>query len=153
MLVRLLALVAGFGQHAPHLLHNAPVSQRAPPPVGANYKKTLSLPVIGDQTVVLNILSAARARLVMSGALTLEDTVEYEVDAAGALSFTLSAPTVALLKRMRTSLSAAGYTSTDDKAWFTISPPLVPAIRIQLDRESNLASDVADADQLTYVAA
>ena len=68
MLVRLLALVAGFGQHAPHLLHNAPVNQRAPPPVGANYKKTLSLPVIGDQTVVLNILSAARAKLVISRA-------------------------------------------------------------------------------------
>ena len=103
--------------------------------------------------MVLNILSAARAKLVMSGALTLEDTVDYEVDAAGALSFTLSAPTIALLKRMRTSLSAAGYTSIDDKAWFTISPPLVPAIRIQLDRESTLASDVADAGQLMYATA
>ena len=60
---------------APHALHAGAAS--LDPPVGARYLRTLHLPVIGKQTLQLDILGATEARLLLAGALNLDEPVEY----------------------------------------------------------------------------
>lgn len=83
-------------------------SEIIPPPIGAHYTRTLALPVIGQQTVELSILSGSVARLCMKGAISLDEPVKYFPSQDGGLGFSLSDATHALLKRMRTSLRSAG---------------------------------------------
>jgi len=78
------------------------------PPVGAHYTRTIALPVIGQQTVELSILSSTVARLYMKGAISLDEPVKYHPEKDGSLGFSLSDATLALLKRMHTSLRSAG---------------------------------------------
>jgi hypothetical protein len=40
----------------------------------------------------------------------------------------------AIMRRVRTSLQEAEYDRTSDSAYVTVSPPVIPAIRIRLDR-------------------
>jgi hypothetical protein len=79
-----------------------------PPPIGAHYTRTLALPVIGQQTVELSILTGSVARLCMKGAISLDEPVRYFPSQDGGLGFSISDGTHALLKRMRTSLRSAG---------------------------------------------
>lgn len=104
------------------------------PPVGAVYTRTLTLPVLGHQMLELSIINRTTAMLVMQGALNLNEPVLYRADGEGKLAFTLTDSTVRLLRRVRTSLQEAEYDRTSDSAYVTVSPPVVPAIRIRLDR-------------------
>ncbi|KAJ1636212.1 hypothetical protein T492DRAFT_960393 [Pavlovales sp. CCMP2436] len=105
------------------------------PPVGATYERTLSLPVIGSQTLSLTILDSTRAAIRLDGALTLNEFLSYwGGDGEDALEFALSSQTISLLRRLGVALSGAEYIEDADQAWVTISPPLIPPIRIRLDR-------------------
>ena len=104
------------------------------PPVGAVYTRTLTLPVLGHQVLELSIINGTTAMLVMQGALSLNEPVLYRADGEGKMAFTLSDSTVRLLRRVRTSLQEAEYDRTSDSAYVTVSPPVIPAIRIRLDR-------------------
>lgn len=104
------------------------------PPVGAVYTRTISLPVIGKQTVELSILSKGLARIVLSGRmLNVDEPVTYTfVD--GRLSFELSEETKRTLRRFRTSLEGAGYDGELDESWVVVWPPLPLSVRIRLKR-------------------
>ena len=104
------------------------------PPVGAVYTRTLTLPVLGHQVLELSIINRTTAMLVMQGALNLNEPVLYRADGEGKLAFTLTDSTIRLLRRVRTSLQEAEYDRTSDSAYVTVSPPVIPAIRIRLDR-------------------
>jgi len=103
------------------------------PPVGAAYKRTISLPVIGKQTVELVILSDKLARIMLSGRLMIDEPVSYSFS-EGKLSFELSQATKRLLRRFRTSLEAAGYDGRTDTSWVDVWPPLPLSVRIRLSR-------------------
>ena len=105
------------------------------PPVGGVYAHTVWLPVLGMQTISLTVLSHARMRLELSGAISLDDIVTYVSTPAGSLAFEFSAPTKRMLRRCRTSFRGAEYFRDGDRATFAISPPLVPGVmHVQLHR-------------------
>jgi hypothetical protein len=115
----------------------AAVSSSKLPPIGAVYERTLSLPVIGEQTLRLSILDSRRANISLAGALSLDEELRYGLDRrTGKLLFTLGAHAVTLLRRYRVGLNDAEYTGAGDEAYVTITPPLIPPIRIRLDRAS-----------------
>lgn len=104
------------------------------PPVGAKYERTLTLPLLGQQVLELYITSRTTAQLVMEGAINLNEPVQYRSDGSGRLAFDLSAGTIQMLRRVRTSLREAEYLSTTDVAIVTVAPPMVPALRIRMYR-------------------
>ena len=73
---------------APHALHATAAS--LDPPVGARYLRTLHLPVIGKQTLQLDILGATEARLLLAGA---DDAIRVYREAAGTAGAGRDAPT------------------------------------------------------------
>lgn len=148
MLLRLLLLIAVVSGRALQL-GDLPLQRRCKgtmPPVGAVYTRTLTLPVLGNQMLNLSIINHTTAMLVMQGALNLNEPVLYRADGEGKLAFTLSDSTVRLLRRVRTSLQEAEYDKTTDSAYVTVSPPLIPAIRIRLDRITQAGDDFSDAE-------
>ena len=147
MLLRLLLIAVVSGRALQ--LGDLPLQRRCKgtmPPVGAVYTRTLTLPVLGNQMLNLSIINRTTAMLVMQGALNLNEPVLYRADGAGKLAFTLSDSTVRLLRRVRTSLQEAEYDRTTDSAYVTVSPPIIPAIRIRLDRTTQAGDDFSDAE-------
>uniref|UniRef100_A0A7S3EZR3 Uncharacterized protein n=1 Tax=Haptolina ericina TaxID=156174 RepID=A0A7S3EZR3_9EUKA len=119
------------------VLSSTPLSVHAPahaPPIGAVYTRTVSLPVIGKQTVELSILSDKLARLILSGRLNLDEPVNYQFHRSGELSFELTEATKRILRRFRTTLDAAGYDGSSDTSWVVVWPPLPLSVRIRLNR-------------------
>ena len=119
------------------------------PPVGAVYTRTLSLPMLGHQVLELSIINSTTAMLVMQGALNLNEPVLYRADGEGKMAFTLTDSTVRLLRRVHTSLREAEYDRTSDTAVVTVSPPVIPAIRIRLHRmaqEDEPGDDYSDVE-------
>mmetsp|Transcript_224 Transcript_224/g.505 ORF Transcript_224/g.505 Transcript_224/m.505 type:complete len:160 (+) Transcript_224:67-546(+) len=104
------------------------------PPVGAVYTRTLTLPLLGHQVLELSIINGTTAMLMMQGALNLHEPVLYRADGEGKMVFTLTDPTVRLLRRVRTSLRDAEYDRASDTAIVTVSPPVIAPIRIRLNR-------------------
>ena len=111
---------------------------RHSPPVGATYKRSLSLPVIGKQTIELKIISDCDARIMISGRLHLDEPVRYSFSPEGQLKFELTDTTHRILRRFRTTLDAAGYDGATDTSWVVVWPPLPLSIRIQLKREETI---------------
>ena len=60
------------------------------PPIGATYEKAIGLPVLGEQTFSLHILSDNTAHLLVKGMLFLDEVVAYTVNARGCLNCRLS---------------------------------------------------------------
>ena len=107
------------------------------PPVGAEYELNLRIPVIGPQVFQLKILSNTRGKLVVNGALQIDDEVEYSVDkSSGALSFTLSNGTKEVLRRFRTKLLSVNYCAKTDTPLVRVSPPLPVIIDLKLKRKN-----------------
>ena len=105
------------------------------PPSGAVYQRTVKLPVIGKQTIELQIISSTLARLNLSGRLKIVEPVQYAMDEdTGIFQFTLSPATKRILRKFRTSLCNAGWISDTDTAWVEVWPPLPVPIRIRLQR-------------------
>mmetsp|Transcript_11677 Transcript_11677/g.28437 ORF Transcript_11677/g.28437 Transcript_11677/m.28437 type:complete len:158 (+) Transcript_11677:3-476(+) len=112
-----------------------PFLRHPQPPPGATYESTLALPVIGRQTLELNIVDDTCARVRLSGALTLDEPLQWGVSReTGELFFVLSERTKRLLRRLGVTLREAYYAAPSDEAVVVVSPPLIPSIRIQLSR-------------------
>lgn len=62
-------------------------------PVGAIYEKSLYLPVIGDYTVQMHILSGATAKLVVGGGYSIEEDFRYKLIESGWHGYTTAAST------------------------------------------------------------
>ncbi|KAG8469712.1 hypothetical protein KFE25_006167 [Diacronema lutheri] len=105
------------------------------PPIGAVYERTLSLPVIGSQTVRIGIISARMATLQLSGALKLDELLSYFPDESGrGLAFVLGARTTALLRRLGVGLQSAEWSPREDVAFVTVAPPFVRPVVLRLER-------------------
>lgn len=114
-----------------------PAQRDGLPPVGANYEQSLSLPVIGMQTVRLSIRGEKDARIELAGALTLSEALEYGMDSRGAFTFQLSESTQELLRNMGVALTLAQYEPATDRAAVTIAPPMLGPFRIELLRSTD----------------
>mmetsp|Transcript_22984 Transcript_22984/g.68118 ORF Transcript_22984/g.68118 Transcript_22984/m.68118 type:complete len:205 (+) Transcript_22984:29-643(+) len=109
---------------APFKLWDSSLLASGGPPVGGVYKAVLRMPVIGDQTFVLQILRRRRslgpagiterglARITLSGAMNLDEHAEFRMGADGAILLDFNAPTLALLRRMRTRRRSSSASAT-----------------------------------------
>lgn len=103
-------------------------------PIGAKYHHTMKFPVLGVQAFRLRILSNTKAHLQISGMLTVDEVVPYTADGIGRLKFSLSDHTKRTLRRFKTRLLGAGYDPSNDTPFFKISPYILPAVTIRMDR-------------------
>ena len=120
---------------------------RMMPPIGTVYTHTLSLPLLGHQGLEISIINGTTAMLMMQGALNLNEPVLYRAD-EGKISFTLTDSTVRLQRRVHTSLGDAEYDGNSDTLIVTVSPPVVPSVRIRLhriDQEDETVDTFSDA--------
>ena len=111
------------------------------PPRGALYTGHIKLPFLGAQTFMLRVQSRSAARITLIGAMMLDDTASYheageDRDGAIRLHMDFNEPTLQLLARYRTRISATVYHADGDYAILTIAPPFLPAIRVRLQRTS-----------------
>jgi hypothetical protein len=99
------------------------------PPNGARYQRTIRLPVIGRQSIYLEIESHNAAQLVMDGAIQIDAPVEYAVnEKIGAFRFALGPVIERILRRFRTSLS--DWSADSDEAYVVVHPPLPVPVRV-----------------------
>ncbi|KAJ1632151.1 hypothetical protein T492DRAFT_990908 [Pavlovales sp. CCMP2436] len=105
------------------------------PPIGSVFARSLTLPVIGMQTVRLTIQGETDARIELAGALSLDQRLSYGLNKKGGFAFELSDATQKLLQGMGVALTDADYDAKGDQASVTIKPPMVGEIKISLDRE------------------
>mmetsp|Transcript_18855 Transcript_18855/g.31542 ORF Transcript_18855/g.31542 Transcript_18855/m.31542 type:complete len:190 (-) Transcript_18855:258-827(-) len=118
----------------PAQLHQLGMARRRGPPIGAHYEQSLRLPLLGNQTIHLEVVSRKKARLRLHGALTLDDAIRFEMMSSGEFAFTLSSPTLRLLRRFRASLTEADYLSEDDEAVIVVAALMLPPVRVRLKR-------------------
>ena len=109
------------------------------PPTGALYVGQMKLPILGQQTFMLRIVSRTKAKITLHGAMNLDEYGKYVVDGyldAGSVSLLVdfNAPTRALLNRYKTRIRHVKYFPDDDYAELTIAPLILPAFRVRLHR-------------------
>ena len=113
-----------------------PVIER--PPLflpGSTYRTEVSVPVLGTQSFVLNILDDSTARIWIRGVLKLDDSISYAVDeVTGKISFVLTEKTKRVLRRFGTRLGSVGYDSERDEACLEVKPPLPMSITLFFKR-------------------
>ena len=113
---------------------------RRQPPYGAVYDCTVRMPIIGEQTFMLRVLSRTHAQIVLRGKLNLDEPAKYwtEVNSGTEgrtrIRIAFNEPTLDLLARWRTRIRAVWYEHDGDYAILVIAPPLIPAIRVRLAR-------------------
>jgi hypothetical protein len=103
-------------------------------PTGALYSRTLTLPIIGRQTVSLAIVSPSVARLLLSGHLVLDEPVVYQFLPSGDIKFHLTDETKRVLRAYRTTLIRAEYEEVSDTPVVVLSPPLPTLVHFRLKR-------------------
>lgn len=109
------------------------------PPIGATYEKAIGLPVLGEQTFSLHILSDNTAHLLVKGMLFLDEIVAYTVNARGCLNCRLSDHAISRLKKVRASLKEVGYDGETDTPYVKVSTPLPVPVKIHLKRKAGEA--------------
>ena len=116
------------------------LEERRQPPNGALYAATVGMPVIGKQTFMLRVLSRPRGKITLRGRLDLDEPVTYQLERYDAkrrrskIHLTFNKPTLLLLSRWRTRIRAVWYDADGDYALLVVAPPVIPAIRIKLNR-------------------
>lgn len=108
------------------------------PPVGATYEKAIGIPVLGEQTFSLHILSDTTAHLLVKGMLFLDEIVAYTVTAQGCLNCRLSDHAHKTLRKVRASLKEVGYDWVTDTPYVKVCTPLPMLFKIQLKRKDIL---------------
>lgn len=127
------------------------------PPKGAIYVGVMNMPVIGRQTFALRILGRNSAQIILIGRLNLDEPATFQAeplsdDSSGSSSSStggssvgkgvvnmlidFNRPTLELLGNWKTRITRCTYDADEDYATITISPPLVPSIRVKLRRTS-----------------
>lgn len=109
-------------------------SADALPPTGAIYERTLRLPVLGTQSLRLEVLTQSRAVISLSGPITVREGLDYGVTEAGELFFTLGQRVRRMLQRLGVTMGRAEYLPHSDTALVNVHPPLLRALRISLFR-------------------
>ena len=112
------------------------------PQAGAVYTRTLNMPVIGRQTFMLRVLGRQRCQIVLIGPLSLNEPASYVEESTAAngvirLAMVFNEPTLELLRRWRTRIKGTTWTRDGDFATLVVQPPLIPAIRIRMERVAN----------------
>lgn len=106
------------------------------PVPGSVYQSALILPVIGKQIFQLNIFERKRAQLTISGVMSVDAIVDYDVcEDSGNVSFDLPENVVAMLRRFRTKLVEAYYEPSSDLVRIKVRPPLPKNINLKLSRQ------------------
>lgn len=101
----------------------------SPPPVGARYRKTLTFPVVGHQTVSLHIATRTTASIDMEGIITHQERVGYTMHPkTNHVQFELSESLLRRLQRYRCRIQAAWYDAESDEACITLR---IDMLRIQ----------------------
>ena len=111
------------------------------PPKGAMFVGTMNMPVIGRQTFALRVLGKNSAQIILIGRLALDEpaTFSAETDAETGrtrMDIDFNPRTLELLSNWRTRITRVEYDAAEDVATITISPPLIPSIRVKLRRTS-----------------
>lgn len=130
------------GSQVAHAFVAAPVRELMPdkPQVstfvhGSVYRSEVSVPVLGRQSFILQILDDNTARIWIRGILKLDDFIRYAVDeVTGKISFALTEKTKRVLQRFGTRLGNVGYDSERDEAWLEVKPPLPMSINLPFRR-------------------
>ena len=111
--------------------------QQLPPP-GALYVGHMKLPILGQQTFMLRIVSRTKAKITLHGAMNLDEYGEYVVERSSSgevsLHVDFNEPTLALLNRFKTRIRHVKYFDEDDYAELTIAPLILPTFRVRLHR-------------------
>merc|ERR1712232_696234 len=97
------------------------------------------LPVPGSvyqSALKLNIFERKRAQLTISGVMSVDAIVDYDVcEDSGNVSFELPDNVVAMLRRFRTKLVEAYYEPSSDLVRIKVRPPLPKNINLKLSRQ------------------
>lgn len=110
------------------------------PPSGALYVGHIKLPILGQQTFMLRIVSRTRAKIILVGAMNLDEYGHYTVASSRpdepfvSLLVNFNEPTLALLDRYKTRIRAVKYFDGADVAELEICPLILPTIRVRLNR-------------------
>jgi len=114
------------------------------PPVGATYAKSVWLPLLGEQRISVTVLAGGALRLLLHGAITLDELAQYQASDNGRsmtkIAFELGPSTRRMLRRLHTSLRCAEYDAATDIAFFTVAPLFSPAVRVPLGRIKGASS-------------
>ena len=106
---------------------------------------TCELPSDGDEpiagTFALRVLGKNSAQIILIGRLALDEpaTFSAETDAETGrtrMDIDFNPRTLELLSNWRTRITRVEYDAAEDVATITISPPLIPSIRVKLRRTS-----------------
>jgi hypothetical protein len=120
--------------------------QSSGPPAGAVYRAVLKMPLIGQQTFMLEILrrrcavdstgcERGLAQITLAGAMNLSEPAEFTVGEDGRIDLDFNDATKALLRRMRTRIRSCTYCQEEDRSVLVVAPPLVPAIHVRMLRQ------------------
>ena len=122
-------------KHESH--RNLLFGRRLPPP-GALYVGHMKLPILGQQTFMLRIVSHTKAKITLHGAMNLDEYGDFVVErsSSGEVSLLVdfNEPTLALLNRYKTRIRHVKYFDEDDYAELTIAPLILPTFRVRLHR-------------------
>jgi hypothetical protein len=132
----LLVLIGSLLQQEAHAA--AFVGQRSRPPVGATYEKAIGIPVLGQQTFSLHIISDTTAHLLVQGMLVLDEILDYTFTATGCLQCSLSENAIRRMRRVRASLKEVGYDGDTDTPYVKVSTPLPIPVKIHLKRKNDV---------------
>ena len=89
------------------------------PPIGAQYYKTLQLPMIGHQSVAIYIASRERASFEMDGLVTHREFLEYAIDPATD-EFIFQLSDAISLQKYHCKIQRAWYDEARDEACITL---------------------------------
>lgn len=108
------------------------------PPVGAQYQKTLSYPLVGQQLVRITINDNKHVSIKMNGIVNFVGDVEYKLLVRlpdNRIHFILPSKLQRILDRFKVTINNASYNHETDSASLTIKIHLIRINkRIQLER-------------------
>ena len=98
------------------------------------------LPILGEQTFMMRIVSRSVLRITLIGAMKLDELAPFREEASESegtvrrLSVAFNEPTRALLRRYRTRIRSTTYHEDGDYGMLEICPLFLPTIRVKMSR-------------------
>ena len=108
--------------------------------VGSLYVGRINLPILGEQTFMMRIVSRSVLRITLIGAMNLDELAPFREEASESegtvrrLSVAFNEPTRALLRRYRTRIRSTTYHEDGDYGMLEICPLFLPTIRVKMSR-------------------
>jgi hypothetical protein len=90
------------------------------PTTGRMYANTFRIPVLGTQSIQMQVLNESHARITISGIIHSSGIVEFHGD-DGVLSFVVKEPLASLMKRYRCSVTHPVFDPVEDEARVTLN--------------------------------